>query len=225
MGLSSKSSKSSNRPIFETEIKNAAGQVTNAFNAQQPKITGITDQLGTLVPGLMETFQNGDPNVNAARGYNADVLSGKYLGANPYIDDVITNTGNDVRNQATASLGTRGLVGGSAQSDIVSRNVGNMAGTMRLADYNTERGRMDGAVGSAAGLSAASQIPLASLMSILQAQGMPVQTAAGAGSAVGGLLGQYQNKKETYSPSLMDSIGQAINIGSTIAGFFPGKGG
>jgi len=222
MGLSSRSSKSSNRPIYEAEIKNAAGQVTNAYNQQAPKMTAITDQLGTAVPSLMDMFMKGDPNVNLAREYNSDVLSGKYLGANPYIDDVIANTGNDVRNQATASLGTRGLVGGSAMSDIVSRNVGNMAGTMRLADYNTERGRMDSAVGSAAGLSAASQIPLASLLQILQAQGLPVQTAAGAGSAVGGLLGSYQNQKTTQSPSLMDSIGQALNIGKSIAGFFPG---
>lgn len=220
MGLSSKSSKSSNKPIFETEIKNAAGQVTNAYNQQAPKITGITDQLGTLVPQLMDSFTTGDRNVNMARDYNADVLSGKYLGANPYIDGVIESTGNDVRNQATASLGTRGLVGGSAQSDIVSRNVGNMAGQMRLADYNTERGRMDGAVGSAAGLSAASQIPLASLMSILQAQGMPVQTAAGAGSAVGGLLGPYMNQTTKENQGL--GGGLASIIGSGLAGWASG---
>ena len=219
MGLSSRSSKSSNKPVYSAAIEGAANDVTSAYRAQQPKITGITDQLGTLTPGLMETFMKGDANVNAARGYNSDVLSGKYLGNNPHLQGVIDSTGNDVRNQATASFGTRGLVGGSAHSDIVSRNVANNAGQLRLADYNAERSRMDGAVGSAAGLSAASQIPLASLLEILKAQGMPVQTAAGAGSAVGGLLGSYQNSKETRSPSLMDSIGQALQIGSTVAGF------
>ena len=224
MGLSSRTNKTSNKPVYGAAIEGAANDVTSAYRAQQPKITGITDQLGTLVPQLMDSFTTGDRNVNMARDYNADVLSGKYLGANPYIDDVIDSTGNDVRNQATASFGTRGLVGGSAHSDIVSRNVANNASTMRLADYNTERGRMDGAVGSAAGLSAASQIPLASLMSILQAQGMPVQTAAGAGNAVGGLLGNYQNTTEKRTPSLMDSIGQALQIGSTVSGFFPAGG-
>lgn len=220
MGLSSRSTKSSNKPVYSTAIEGAANDVTSAYRAQQPKITGITDQLGTAVPGLMETFMRGDANVNLARDYNADVLSGKYLGANPYIDDVIDSTGNDVRNQATASLGTRGLVGGSAHSDIVSRNVANNASTIRLADYATERGRMDGAVGSAAGLSAASQIPLASLMSILQAQGMPVQTAAGAGSAVGGLLGPYTNQTTRESQGI--GGGLASIIGSGLAGWASG---
>lgn len=224
MGLSSRSTKQSNRPVYSRQIEGAANDVTSAFRAQQPKMTAIADQLGTAVPGLMDTFMRGDANVNLARDYNSDVLSGKYLGNNPHLQSVIDSTGNDVRNQATASFGTRGLVGGSAHSDIVSRNVANNAGQLRLADYNAERSRMDGAVGSAAGLSAASQIPLASLLEILKAQGLPVQTAAGAGSAVGGLLGSYQDVKETRTPSLMDSIGQALNIGSTVAGFFPGRG-
>ena len=158
--------------------------------------------------------------MNAAKTYNLDVLGGKYLGANPYLDEVIARTGNDVRNQSSAALGTRGLTGGSAYGDIISRNIANSAGNMRLADYNTERNRMDGAVGSAAGLAGAAEIPLASLQAILEAQKAPVSTAAGAGSAVGGLLGQYTNTQQKSSPSLMESIGQALNIAKTVGGFF-----
>lgn len=221
MGLSSSSKTQTTKPIYGAQLEGAANTVTNTTNAQLPKITGITDQLGTLVPGLLEKYTNGDANVNAAKGYNLDVLNGKYLNGNPYLDDIVAKSANTARNEAAGALGTRGLTGGSAFADIISRNVNDASNALRYQDYNTERGRMDNAVGSAAGLAAAGELPLSSILSILQAQGMPVSTAAGGASTVGGLLGQYTNTKQTSTPSLMDSIGQALQIGKTVAGFFP----
>ncbi|NIJ24837.1 hypothetical protein [Sphingomonas japonica] len=181
-------------------------------------MTAITDQLGSLVPGLLDQYKTGDPNVNAAKSYNMDVLSGKYLNGNPYLDDIVQQTGDDVRNGVSASLGTRGLVGGSAQSDIVSRNLANNSNTLRYTDYNNQMQRMDGAVGQATGLNAASQLPLASLLEIAQAQQMPVQAASGAGSAIGGLLGQYTNQTQKSSPSLGAILAQiAGNAANTYA--------
>lgn len=220
MGLSSSSKKQTTKPIYSAQVEGAAKNVSSAYNAQAPKIAGITDQLGGLVPGLLERYSNGDPNVNAAKGYNTDVLSGKYLDNNPYIDDIVERTGNDVRNQTAGALGTRGLTGGSAFGDIISRNVADAGSTLRFNNYNTERGRQDTAAGMAPALAAAGEIPLSSIMSILQAQAAPVQTAAGAGSAIGGLLGQYTNQKQTYDPSTMDKIGKALDIGKAFAGFF-----
>jgi hypothetical protein len=48
----------------------------------------------------------------------------------------------------------------------------------------------------------------------------PIQAAAGQASSIGGLLGQYTNQKQTYNPSLMDNIGQGLNIGKSVAGLF-----
>lgn len=220
MGLSSSSKTQKTTPVYGQQLEGAANNVTGAYNAAAPKITAISDAMGGLVPGLIDRYTNGDANINAAKAYNADVLGGRYLNGNPFLEDIVSRTGNDVRNQTTAALGTRGLTGGSAFGDIVSRNVGNSAATLRFNDYNTERSRMDGAVGAAAGLAGASEIPLASLQAILEAQKAPVSTAAGAGSAVGGLLGQYTNTQQKSSPSLMESIGQALNIAKTVGGFF-----
>lgn len=220
MGLSSSKKTQTTKPIYSSQIEGAANNINSAYNQQAGKISGITDQLAGLVPDLVSKYTNGDPNLNAAKDYNLDVLNGKYLNSNPYLDDIVSQSENDARNQTAAALGTRGLTGGSAFGDIISRNVINAGNTLRYNDYNTERDRMGSAVGNAAGLSAASELPLSSLLSILQAQQMPVQTAAGAGSAISGLLGQYTNQTVKSSPSLMDSIGQALNIGKTIAGFF-----
>lgn len=220
MGLSSSTKKVETKPIYSQQIEGAANNITNAYNAQAPKITGITDQLAGLVPGLLERYTSGDPNVNAARTYNSDVLAGKYLDANPHLDAIVNKTANTTRNELAGALGTRGLTGGSAFADIISRNVADASNKVRFDNYNTERGRMDSAAALAPGLSAAREIPLSAIQAILQAQSAPVSTAAGAGAGVGGLLGQYTNQKQTSSPSLMGSIGQALDIAKAAAGFF-----
>ena len=221
MGVSSKSSKSSTKPVYAPQIENSAATVTNAYNAAAPGISATTNALSGLVPDLVKQYQQGSPNVQAAQSYNTDVLNGKYLDAgNPYLQAQIDATGSDVRNGLTASLGTRGLTGGSAFGDIITRNLANNATNLRYTDYSNERGRMDTAAGQAAGISAAQYQPISAIQSILQSQLTPLQAAQTQAAGIGGLLGQYTNQKQTYNPSLMDSISQGLNIGKSVAGFF-----
>lgn len=217
MGLSSSSSKTKTTPVYAPQVTGAASTISSTDAAQQPKITNITDQLGGLVPTLVSTMQTGDPNVNAAKAYNSDVLSGKYLTGNPYLQSVIDASNADVRNGAEASLGTRGLVGGSAMADIVSRNLANNEDQLRYTDYNNQMGRMDTAAGQAAGLSAAGYLPISAIESIAQDQQLPVQTATGAGAGIGGLLGQYTNTTSKSSAPLGGLL--ASILGSAASGW------
>lgn len=202
-------SKTTNKPVYSSQIEGAANTINNAYAQQAPKITGITDQLSGLVPDLVSRYTNGDPNVKAAQAYNTDVLSGRYLDAgNPYLQSQIDATGADVRNGLSASLGTRGLTGGSAFGDIISRNLAENSSALRYKDYDAERARMGQAAGMAGGISAAQYLPLTAIQDILQAQQAPVQAAVGAGNGIGGLLGQYQNTKQTQSGSLGQLIAQ-----------------
>lgn len=219
MGLSGSKTTTKTKPIYSAQIEGAASNVSNAYSAQAPKVAAVTDALGGLVPGLLDKYKNGDPNLNAASAYDTDVLSGKYLDSNPYIDEIASRAGNDARNETAGALGTRGLTGGSAFGDIISRNIAKAGTDLRFANYNTERGRMDSASGRAPSLAAAGQLPIATLLEIAQAQQMPVQTAAGAGSAIGGLLGQYTNTEQKQSQSLGAIIAQlAANGAKAYAG-------
>lgn len=208
MGLSGSKTKTKNTPIYSSQVEGAATNINNAYNTQAPKISAISDQLGGLVPDLVSRFQNGNPNVNAAASYNSDVLSGKYLDNNPYLQAQIDATGNDVRNGLAASLGTRGLTGGSAFGDIITRNLADNASTLRYTDYSNERNRMGQAASAAAGISAAQYLPITAIQEILAAQQAPVQSAVGAGAGIGGLLGQYQNTTQKTSQSLGSIIAQ-----------------
>lgn len=219
MGLSSSKSKTMTKPIYSGQIEGAASNINNAYKSQQPKITGITDQLAGLVPDLVAKYTNGDPNVNAASNYNLDVLNGKYLNSNPQLENIVNQSENDARNQTAAALGTRGLTGGSAFGDIISRNVANAGNALRYNDYNTQLSRMDQAAAQAPAIAAGQYLPISAIESIAQDQQLPVQTATGAGAGIGGLLGQYTNQTTKSSPSLGMLIAQiAGNAASAWAG-------
>lgn len=220
MGLSSSKTKTTTKPVYSSQIEGAAGNVSNAYNAQAPKISAISDQLGGLVPGLVSQFQNGDPNVKAAMGYNTDVLNGKYLDAgNPYLQGQIDQTNAGVRNGLSAQLGTRGLTGGSAFGDIITRNLAENENNLRYKDYDQERQRMGQAAAGAGGISAGQYLPLTAIQDILQAQQAPLQAAAGQASSVGGLLGQYTNGTQKQGTNIGMLIAQlAGNAASAYAG-------
>lgn len=215
MGLSGSKQTSTSKPIYENQITGAANNISSAYSGQQPKMTGITDSLASLVPGLVEQYNKGDPNVTAARNYNTDVLGGKYLDeGNPYLEDMVSRSNSDVSNRLSASLGTRGLTNGSDFTNIIARAVADNGTQLRFNNYNTERGRMDSAAALAPSLSSAQYAPLAPIFDILSAQSAPVQAATGAGAGIGGLLGNYTNNTTKNSQSLGSIITQLAASGA-----------
>jgi len=213
-------SKTSTKPVYSSAIEGAAGNITSAYNAAAPGIASTASSLASAVPGLMESYANGDPGVKSAMQYNQDVTSGKYLDSgNPYLQGQIDQTNAGVRNGLAASLGTRGLTGGSAFGDIISSNLAKNENNLRYTDYTNERNRMDSAASAAGGISSAQYAPLGVVQSILQSQQAPVQAATGAGAGIGGLLGQYTNTTQKSSPSIASLIAQmAGNAASAYAG-------
>lgn len=220
MGLSSSKSTTKTTPVYNTQIEGAASNINSAYNAQAPKISGISDQLGSMVPGLIEKYTQGDTGLNAATDYNTRVLNGDYLHGSPELDAMVSQTNDSTRNGLAASLGTRGLTGGSAFGDIITRGLAQNETGLRFNNYNAERDRQGSAAALAPNLSASSYTPLSIIQSILQTQQAPIQAAAGAGAGVGGLLGSYQTGTQTSTPSLAALIGKLVGTGAQIA--FPG---
>lgn len=212
--------KSTNKPIYSAQIEGAASGITNAYRTAQPGLESGAAKFGGIVDSVISRYNEGDPNITAARGYNADVLGGKYLGAgNPYLDQMVAQTGNDVSNGVTASLGTRGLTGGSAHSGIVGRELAKNSTALRYGDYSAERDRMGQAVSQVPGLIAAENGVLEPAFQAYDAMQAPIRAAIGAGSGVGGLLSQYQENKTTQKGSLAGLLAQmAGNAAQAYAG-------
>lgn len=197
MGISSSKKTTTTKPIYSPQIEGAASTIGNVYSQQAPKIAGYADQIGGLVPGLLEKYQQGDAGINAARDYNVGVLNGEYLGANPYLDEVIARGTNDTVNASQAALGLRGLTGGSDYAGIIADRVAQNALGTRYTDYNNERARMATAAGQAPSIAAGDVIGIAPAIGAAQtASQLPMDAALRYGAGVGGLLGSYTNTTE-----------------------------
>lgn len=216
MGLSS--SKQTNKPVYNKQIEGAGNTLTSAYGANAPKIQQVSDTITGLMPDIVKRYQEGDPAVNAASAYNTDVLSGRYLDeGNPHLQAVIDDSNNDITNQLQASLGLRGLTGGSSYADLISRNIAKNTTGLRYSDYSAERDRMGSAAAGAPGLAAAREIPLASILATGDAAQDPLKAAVGYAGGLGGLLGQYQTvkTKQALGPILAQ---MASNVAAAYAG-------
>lgn len=212
--------KSTNKPVYSAQIEGAAGNITGAYNQARPGLEAGATKFGGILDSVFNRYNAGDPNITAARGYNADVLGGKYLDAgNPYLQQMIDQQGNDIANNISAGMGTRGQTGGSAQAGILARELSKNALGLRYSDYGAERDRMGQAVSQVPGLIAAENGILDPAFQAYDAMQAPIRAAIGAGSGVGGLLSQYQNVKTTQKGSLAGLLAQmAGNAAQAYAG-------
>lgn len=212
--------KSTNKPVFEKEITGAANTVTGAYNQAQPGLNAGADQFAAIRQGILDRYASPDNPLNAARGHYSDVLSGRYLDGNPQLDALVAQTNNDVGNAVTASLGTRGLTGGSAHSGIVSRELAKNETGLRYQDWANQLARMDNAASSVGSLGQAESAMLSPAIQAYQAQLAPLMAAQDYGSTIGGLLGNYQNTTTTQKQGLGGML--AGLGGSALAGWASG---
>ena len=212
--MGSKKSKSTTKPVYSRQIEGAAGQLNSAYAGAKPGIDKVSGNLMGLSEDLLSRFQQGDPAITAAKGYITDTLSGDPA-SNPYLDDIIAQSNDSVRNQMQAQMGTRGLTGSSDYYGLIGRELGKNETGLRYADYNNEQQRRAQAAGMAPGVVAGEYIPVAGAMEAGQ-QGalLPIQAAAANAAGTGGLLGQYTSTKQKQGSSLMDMVGMGIQAAS-----------
>ena len=136
-------------------IGNAADTVQSTYNANQPRLQAMADQLSGFMPQIADRAFGDNPNLDAARGYHRDVLTGTYLGqGNPYMQQMLEKTGNSVADRVNGVFSSAGRTGGSRHAGELASGVAEAENALRYSDYNTERTRLDNAVGQAAGLEA-----------------------------------------------------------------------
>lgn len=210
MGLSSSKTTTTNTP--SKQQVDAGNTLSGAFTQQMPKINAYADQVGGLIPGMIDKYRAGDAGVNAARGYVTSTLG--QTGENPYLQQMIDQSGGDMARQVNASLGTRGNLGGSVQAKIMANQLSRNALGMRFDDYNRSQQMKAQAAGMAPGLAAADTIQIAPLLSATQlAGGMPMDAVGRYASGMGGLFGNTGSQTTTQSPGLGGILGGLLGTG------------
>lgn len=106
-------------------------------------------------------------NQQPSAGLYSGMMDRSYSTSNPYLEDMIRQTGEDVRTNANRMFAARGMGSGvsSAFADVMSRNLADSGNSLRYQNYNDaenrrlqaasqsdaawsgERGRMDSATG------------------------------------------------------------------------------
>lgn len=197
MGLSS-GSKTTTQVNSASPQQIAAGNVlTGTYNQQAPRIQAFADQIGGLIPSMMQKYQAGDAGVNAARGYITSMLDGP-MQSNPYLDQMIAQSGGDIAHAINSSLGTRGNLGGSVQAKILADQLSKNALNTRYADYSQQQQLRAQAAGMAPGLAAADTIQIAPLLSATQFASMaPMEAATQYAAGQGGLFAGTGTQKAT----------------------------
>lgn len=171
MGISGGSkSKSGSGQAWATPIAtSAANTATGIFNANQPNLNAITQQVQGLLPSLQTKYQNGNPALNSAQGYAKSVLGGQYLKqGNPYLQGMINATNRDVTNQVGAAYGSRGSFGGTAWQENLGRTLADAQNSLRYGDYSAERDNMQEAMSAAPQMAAADYLGVSPLLATAQ---------------------------------------------------------
>lgn len=215
--------KTTTKPVYEQQILGANDKLTSAYNQALPGLQQGATDFSKLRSDLMARYNAGDPALEGARSHYTDVLSGKYLNeGNPYLQQMIDMTGNDVQNGVSASLGTRGLTGGSDYAGIIARELAKNSTGLRYNDYNTQSNRMDNAASSVGSLYNAENAALSPIFQAYQAQTAPLLAANDYAQGVGSLLGNYTNttQKNGLGGMLAGIAGSAL--GSWASGGFKG---
>lgn len=216
MGKKKTTTEQTNKPVYNKQIEGAASGITSAYNAAQPAINQFSSNASNASNDLFARFRDGDPTIQAAQDYIESTLAGDPT-QNPYLDDMVGITNNNVRNTLQARMGTRGQTGGSAYYDMIGRALAENETGLRYNDYNNAMSRRAQAASMAPGIASAQYQPLEAAMSAGQAGAMlPLQAQLAASAGVGGLLGQYQNVKGTQKTGggLLDIAGLGLQAAS-----------
>lgn len=193
----------------------ATGALNSAYGQSSALANSAVGTLQDNLPTVLASTIN-NPNLSAASGYNSDVLGGKYLTGNPFLDAQIANTNSDVTNTVNGAIGSRGLAGGSAQAQILARELAKNESNLRYTDYNNERTRMDNAVGQAASLSGANNSNIATLLAYLTGTAqLPISVASPYASGIGGLWGDSKTTTQTSSPGILGVLGAGLDLASS----------
>lgn len=195
---------------------------TSALNTGYQQSLGLANQATGILQDNLPTVLGqtiNNPALKAANGYTTDVLGGKYLTGNPFLDQQIADTNSSVANSVNGAIGTRGLAGGSAQAQILARELAKNETNLRYTDYSNERSRMDGAVGSAANLSNAGNQGIATLLAYLTGTAQLPQSVAGNyANGVGGLWGNSTTTTQKKSLGLLDILAAANSAARSATG-------
>lgn len=175
-------------------ILDAAKTSNDIVQQNQPQLNALAGDVRGHLPQLAQMAFGQQPGLQAAQGYANDVLGGKYLNSNPYMDSIVHQGEQDAGNAVNSAFSLAGRTGGGANQQALARGVAQAGNALRFSNYSQERGNQQQAASMIPGLTQAQYAGITPyLMGAQTAGSLPY---AGVG-ALSGLLGMGAGAGQT----------------------------
>ena len=196
-------------------ITDAIGQVGNVVSGNQGNLQNLSSGIEGYLPGLGQAAFGGSPTLDAANSYATDVLGGKYLNNNPYMDAMINSTNQGVTDQINSIFAKSGTAMGTPYASALGTALANADNNLRFQDYSQERQLQQQAAGLAPSLYGSQFAGVPAYLSAAQTAGQLPYTGIGALNPIIGLANQGGSSQGTQPGGWgNDLMNAAASIGS-----------
>lgn len=155
---------SEQKPYLQDVMKQAQTQFNSSGPSYYPKSTvaGFNPQQEQAFSMTANRAMNGNANMNAASGYNKDVINGQYM-QNPNNDAVFRNISSHVTPQVNAQFSQAGRYGSDAHTGTMTQELTNAYAPYAAQQYEQGMQRRDNAAQMAPTFAANDYIDAAAL--------------------------------------------------------------
>lgn len=150
------------KPLATKFTQSAIGLADTPYqNYADPRYADLNSYQTQGADSIYNRAMGGNSAIDAGQGMVTDTLSGDYLNSNPYLSQMMDSASQDVTrnyqnavNSTDAGMARAGAFGGSAwgqqqkdNSDMLGKNLSNMATNMYGQNYANERSNQMNALG------------------------------------------------------------------------------
>lgn len=184
--------------------------ITNAADTLRADIAGNRGNVEQLQGGLQTAIGSltsrigGTPLEQQARSYAGDVLGGRFLNNNPFMEGISQQARQGAFNDVASAFGRSGMTGSTDFARELGRGISQADLGVRFADYVRERDRMDAMAGNAGGIANSDLAAIGAMSGLTgQAAELPLMNARTLASGMGGLMGGYNTTVQRPSLGMM----------------------
>lgn len=182
---------------------------------------GIGATTNDALNQIQQMAGQGSPGVDAANGYNTNVLNGQYLneGSNPYLSQIWNDQADQITNRMKDMYSGMGRYGSEPMQNELVQSLGSLHSQLYGGQYNAERDRQTSAAGMAPALDQARYTaPQQLLAAGAYRDQAPMDALSWYNSIIGQAAGQGGTaNSETTEPG-PGFLQKLLGFGSTIAG-------
>ena len=219
---------------YQAFARQVAGQQYQPYQGQT--VAQFNPYLTAGYDAMAQRAMQGSPVSDAASRNITDTLNGSYLNGNPYLDQVIDKSSQDVMRQFDVLNARSGAFGNTGIQQSTASTLGDIASGVRYQDYNNERNRQLSALGMAPTIANQDYTDAQQLVTagrayqgqeqqnltdqynrFLEARNYPQEQLATLGKGLGMGWGSSQNTSG-------DGLGQALGAGLAAYGLYSGYG-